>query len=77
LRDAIELEWAGIPSLPIIHSSVRGSAESMAKLSGVADYPFLIVDYPYIPTALWNDQEVEQLAGEITDSVIAMLTRGI
>ena len=77
MRDAVELEWEGIPSLPIIHSSVRGSAESMAKLSGVADYPFLIVDYPYIPTAFWADQEVEKLAGEITDSVIAMLTRGI
>ena len=49
----------------------------MAKLSGVADYPFLIVDYPYIPTAFWADQEVEKLAGEITDSVVAMLTRGI
>ncbi len=77
MRDAVELEWEGIPSLAIIHSSVRGSAESMAKLSGVADYPFLIVAYPYIPTAVWADKEVEQLAGEMTDSVIAMLTRGI
>jgi hypothetical protein len=77
LRDAVELEWAGIPSLPIIHHSVRGSAESMAKLSGVPDYPFLIVDYPYIPTALWSDDEVARLADEITDGVIGMLTRGI
>ena len=77
MRDAVELEWEGIPSLPIIHSSVRGSAESMAKLSGIADYPFLIVDYPYIPTALWSDEEVETLAGEITDSVVGMMTRGI
>ena len=77
MRDAVELEWEGIPSLPIIHSSVRGSAESMAKLSGIADYPFLIVDYPYIPTALWSDEEVEGLATGITDSVIAMMTRGI
>ena len=77
MRDAVELEWAGIPSLPIIHHSVRGSAESMAKLSGVPDYPFLIVDYPYIPTALWSDQEVARLADEIADGVIGMLTRGI
>ena len=56
---------------------MRGSAESMAKLSGVPDYPFLIVDYPYIPTAMWTDQEVEQLAGEISQSVLGMLTRGI
>ncbi len=77
MRDAVELEWEGIPSLPIIHHSVRGSAESMAKLSGVADYPFLIVDYPYIPTAMWTDDEVSDLAGEISQSVLAMLTRGI
>ena len=77
MRDAVELEWEGIPSLPIIHSSVRGSAESMAKLSGIADYPFLIVDYPYIPTALWSDEEVEKLAVGITDSVIGMMTTGI
>lgn len=77
MRDAVELEWEGIPSLPIIHTSVRGSAESMAKLSGVADYPFLIVDYPYIPTAMWSDEEVDGLAEAITQSVIAMMTRGI
>ena len=56
---------------------MRGSAESMAKLSGVADYPFLIVDYPYIPTAMWSDEEVDGLAEAITQSVIAMMTRGI
>ena len=77
MRDAVELEWEGIPSVPIIHDAVRGSAESMAKLSGVPDYPFLIVDYPYIPTALWSDQEVARLADEIADGVIGMLTRGI
>ena len=77
MRDAVELEWAGIPSLPIIHTSVRGSAESMAKLSGVPDYPFLLVDYPFIPTAMWSDEEVAQLAEGITESVVAMMTRGI
>ena len=49
----------------------------MAKLSGVPDYPFLIVDYPYIPTAMWTDDEVASLSGEISQSVLAMLTRGI
>lgn len=49
----------------------------MAKLSGVPDYPFLIVDYPYIPTAMWTDDEVGRLAGEISDGVLGMLTRGI
>ena len=77
MRDAVELEWAGIPSLPIIHQAVRESAESMAKLSGVPDYPFLIIDHPYIPTAIWSDQEIVTIADQIADDVVAMLTRGV
>ena len=76
MRDAIELEWEGIPSVPIIHKAVQGSAESMAKLSGEPDYPFVIADYPYIPTAIWSDEEIEVLAGILTPAVRSLLTRG-
>jgi len=75
LRDAIELEWAGIPTATIIHKAVRGSAEAMAKLSGVPDYPFLIVDYPWIPTAIWSKEESQDLARQIAPQVRAMLTK--
>jgi len=76
LRDAIELEWEGIPSVGIIHEAVKGSAESMAKLSGVPDYPFVIASYPYGPTAVWSDAEIQALAREIAPAVRALLTRG-
>lgn len=76
MRDAVELEWEGIPSVPIIHKAVTGSAESMAKLSGVPDYPFVIADYPYIPTAVWTDEEIAGLADELTPAVRSLLTRG-
>ncbi len=76
MRDAIELEWAGIPSVSLIHEAVRGSAEAMAKLSGVADYPFVIGGYPYAPTAVWTDAEIQSLARELTPAVRALLTRG-
>ena len=49
----------------------------MAKLSGVPDYPFLIIDHPYIPTAIWSDQEIVTIADQIADDVVAMLTRGV
>ena len=49
----------------------------MAKLSGVPDYPFLIADYPYIPTAVWSDAEIRSLAKEMAPNVLGMLTRGI
>ena len=76
MRDAVELEWAGIPSVPIIHEAVTGSAESMAKLSGVPDYPFVIANYPYIPTAIWSDEEIDTLAASLAPAVKALLTRG-
>ena len=76
MRDAIELEWEGIPSAPIIHEAVRGSAESMAKLSGIPDYPFIIEGYPYIPTAIWSDDEIRTLAKQVAPAVMSLLTRG-
>ncbi len=55
---------------------MQGSAESMAKLSGVPDYPFVIADYPYIPTAIWSDEEIDTLADSLFPAVRALLTRG-
>lgn len=75
MRDAIELEWEGVPSLAIIHEAVRGSAESMARLSGFPDYGFILVDYPWIPTAVWTDDEVRALARRLAPQVIERLSR--
>lgn len=74
MRDAVELEWAGIPSVAIIHQAVEGSAKSMAKLSGMPDYDFILVDYPWIPTAIWDEDEVRRLAKEVAPKVLAKLT---
>jgi hypothetical protein len=76
LRDAIELEWAGIPTAAVIHRAVQGSAEAMAKLSGVPDFPFVIVDHPWIPTAVWTKEEIRDLAREVAPKVRARLTAG-
>ena len=61
--------------MAIIHEAVRGSAKSMAKLSGVPDYDFLLVDYPWIPTAIWDEDEIRRLAKEVAPRVLAKLTR--
>ncbi|MFK7895803.1 MAG: hypothetical protein AB8G23_08215 [Myxococcota bacterium] len=73
MRDAIELEWAGIAAVPIIHEAVRGSAQSMARLSGHPDYDFVVVDYPWIPTAMWSDSEIQNLAEAVAPTVIERL----
>ena len=74
MRDAIELEWAGIPTATIIHKAVEGSAQAMAKLSGVPEFPFVMIDYPAIPTAIWNKDEIRDLAREVAPKVRARLT---
>ena len=61
--------------MAIIHQAVRVSAQSMARLSGVPDYGFIIVDYPWIPTAIWDEDEVQRLAKEVAPKVLAKLTR--
>ncbi len=75
MRDAIELEWAGVPSVAIIHTAMAGSANSMKRLSGVPNYDFITVDYPHIPTANWTEDEAKQIAKEVAPRVLKALTK--
>ena len=75
MRDAIELEWAGIPSVAIIHEAMAGSADSMKRLSGVKDYDYVEVNYPHIPTAVWTDDEARSIAKDLAPKVMAALTK--
>ena len=60
--------------MAIIHQAVKGSAESMAKLSGVSGYDFILVDYPWIPTAVWSEEEIQLLAKQVAPMVLSKLT---
>ena len=75
MRDAVELEWAGVPAVAIIHSSMHGTAEAMASVSGMPDYPFITVDYPHVPLVVWTDDEIREVAKEVAPKVIAHLTK--
>ena len=75
MRDAIELEWAGIPSVAIMHEAMSGSANSMKRLSGVPDYEYITVDYPHIPTATWTEEEVREIAKDVAPKVVKALTK--
>jgi len=69
----VELEWAGIPTVCIVQREMRDSARAIARISGHPEYPMIIVDYPYIPTATWTDDEIALLAKEVAPEVCAML----
>ena len=71
----MELEWAGIPSVAIVHQSMEGSARAMARVSGMPDYGFATVPYPHIPLAVWTDDEIDDVARELAPLLLARLTK--
>jgi len=74
LRDSVELEWAGIPSVAVVHASQEGSAKAMARVSGMPDYRFATVGYPHIPLAVWTEQEIDDVARELAPVLVERLT---
>jgi hypothetical protein len=74
LRDSVELEWAGVPSVAIVHESMAGSARAMARVSGMPDYGFCTVPYPHIPLAVWTDDEIDEVARLLAPQLLARLT---
>ena len=75
MRDAVELEWAGIPSVAIIHESMAGTARAMARVSAMPDYAFVTVDYPHMPLAVWTPDEIRDIARDVVAAVIERLTQ--
>jgi hypothetical protein len=70
----VELEWAGIPSVAVVHASQEGSARAMARVSGMPDYGFAMVGYPHIPLAVWTEQEIDEVARELVPVLVQRLT---
>jgi hypothetical protein len=74
LRDAVELEWAGIPSVAVVHHTMAGTARAMARVSGMPDYDYLTVDYPHVPLAIWTADEITEVAKELAPRILELLT---
>ena len=60
----------------MVHESMHGTAEAMARVSGMAGYGFVTVGYPHIPLAVWTPEEIDEIARELTPKLIARLTTG-
>jgi hypothetical protein len=75
LRDAVELEWVGIPTACVVHTEMNGSARAIARISGHESYEFLSVDYPHIPTAIWSPEEIEHIATVLTPQIRELLLK--
>jgi hypothetical protein len=72
----VELEWAGVPSVAVVHASQEGSAKAIARVSGMPDYRFAMVGYPHIPLAVWTADEIDEVARELAPVLVERLTSG-
>lgn len=71
----MELEWAGIPSVAVVHHTMAGTARAMARVSGMPDYDYLTVDYPHVPLAIWTADEITEVAKELAPRILELLTK--
>lgn len=74
MRDAIELEAAGIPTVAVIHEGLHGAATAICRLGGVDDYAFATVPFPHPTIATWSDDEILEIARDVTPRVVELLT---
>jgi hypothetical protein len=74
MRDALDLEVAGIPAVCLVHTALVPAVQALCKLVGAPDYPFVVVDYPYNPTGAWSLEECNAMAAQVLDGVRARLT---
>jgi hypothetical protein len=75
LRDSIEMEWAGIPSVAIVHEALSGSANSMRIISKMPEYPYLEVKFPLPPVGAWTAEQIDELVDELLPQMIDQLTK--
>jgi hypothetical protein len=71
----MELEWHGIPSVAIVHEGVEPGVRTMARLSGMDDYRYVVVPYPHALHPGWGDDELAGIVAAIAPEVLSLLTR--
>ena len=73
MLDAVILEKAGIPAIPIITDAFESTAKEMAELWGVPEFRFVMMPHPL---ASLTPEDVERRAGELLDKVLELLQKG-
>jgi hypothetical protein len=73
IRDAMELEWAGIPSVALVHEDMLPAVEAMTRLADMPDYPYVVVGRTRTSLCDWDDATVAAVAKEIAGEAMALL----
>ena len=72
MRDALEFEWLGIPSVAVIADALTGPADAMRALSGMAHYPYVVTPFP---VGALDARGVTERARDHIDEVLRLLSR--
>ena len=70
MHDSIELEKLGVPSIAICTEPFKSGAHAVAKLSGMPDFPFAVVQHPI---GTLDESGVRGRAADAVPQVIAAL----
>jgi hypothetical protein len=73
-RDAMELEWAGVPSVALIHEAVIGGVQTLVRLSGMPDYRYALIGQPYHNLCAWTESEMREAAQILVPQIVTLLT---
>lgn len=73
MLDAITLEKAGIPAVPILTDAFDSTAKEMADLWGVPDFRFVMMPHPL---GSLKPADIEQRADKLAEQVMALLQSG-
>ena len=74
MRDALDLEALGIPSVTVGHVVLNPAVAAVARLVGAPAYTMVTIDYPHNPTAMWDKAEATAAAELVLDEVRQRLT---
>jgi hypothetical protein len=74
VRDSIEMDWAGIPAVAVVHEALSGSADAMASISHMPGYGYVMVRFPVQPTGIWTEPECDAIADELVPAIVSQLT---
>jgi hypothetical protein len=73
LLDAVILERAGIPAVPVVTDAFDSTAREMAALWGVPDFRFVMMPHPL---ASLTPDAIKTRADDLVPEVIRLLQHG-
>jgi hypothetical protein len=71
VHDAVEAELAEVPAVAICTAQFRQGAEAVARMRGLPEYRFAVVDHPL---GVLDGEELRERAEQALPQVVAVAT---